>query len=221
MPHCPEGLVLALWRECTPPGRTTHLTQTSSHPVLHEPSDCNDMSAGCVCTRVVGGIMHPRSRFALWWTKPVSLERQSHPPAQHLNDPKQGAHHCRIMRPDMLATVAACSAPPPVTRSPPLTPATPCPAALHPCLAARCADPRVDGLGVSNCIKLALRDARIERDQVNYINAHATRWGDAPAPALTQAAQAAVGAGRPARAITVSLGPCHAGSERATSTPKD
>lgn len=126
MPHCPEGLVLALWRECTPPGRTTHLTQTSSHPVLHEPSDCNDMSAGCVCTRVVGGIMHPRSRFALWWTKPVSLERQSHPPAQHLNDPKQGAHHCRIMRPDMLATVAACSAPPPpVTRSPPLTPATP------------------------------------------------------------------------------------------------
>ncbi|MEW5318961.1 MAG: hypothetical protein WDW38_010140 [Sanguina aurantia] len=42
------------------------------------------------------------------------------------------------------------------------------------CDAYHMTDPRVDGLGVSNCIKLALRDARIDRDQVNYINAHAT-----------------------------------------------
>lgn len=35
-------------------------------------------------------------------------------------------------------------------------------------------DPRADGLGVSTCIELALKDARIEKEQVNYINAHAT-----------------------------------------------
>jgi len=35
-------------------------------------------------------------------------------------------------------------------------------------------DPRADGLGVSTCIQLALKDARIEKEQVNYINAHAT-----------------------------------------------
>ena len=29
-------------------------------------------------------------------------------------------------------------------------------------------DPRADGLGVSGCIKLALKDAKIERDQVRY-----------------------------------------------------
>lgn len=44
-------------------------------------------------------------------------------------------------------------------------------------------DPRADGLGVSTCIEAAIRDARIERDQVNYINAHATRW--APTAAIT------------------------------------
>lgn len=38
-------------------------------------------------------------------------------------------------------------------------------------------DPRADGLGVSTCIELALKDSRIEKEQVNYINAHATRWG--------------------------------------------
>jgi 3-oxoacyl-[acyl-carrier-protein] synthase II len=36
-------------------------------------------------------------------------------------------------------------------------------------------DPRADGLGVSTCIELALKDAGIDREQVNYINAHATR----------------------------------------------
>jgi 3-oxoacyl-[acyl-carrier-protein] synthase II len=36
-------------------------------------------------------------------------------------------------------------------------------------------DPRADGLGVSTCIEAAIRDARIDREQVNYINAHATR----------------------------------------------
>jgi 3-oxoacyl-[acyl-carrier-protein] synthase II len=42
------------------------------------------------------------------------------------------------------------------------------------CDAYHMTDPRADGLGVSTCIELALKDARIERDQVNYINAHAT-----------------------------------------------
>jgi 3-oxoacyl-[acyl-carrier-protein] synthase II len=45
------------------------------------------------------------------------------------------------------------------------------------CDAHHMTDPRADGLGVSTCIELALKDARIERDQVNYINAHATRCG--------------------------------------------
>ncbi|EFJ42114.1 hypothetical protein VOLCADRAFT_83790 [Volvox carteri f. nagariensis] len=43
------------------------------------------------------------------------------------------------------------------------------------CDAHHMTDPRSDGLGVSTCIELALKDARIEREQVNYINAHATR----------------------------------------------
>ncbi|NGX55450.1 MAG: 3-oxoacyl-[acyl-carrier-protein] synthase 2 [Chlamydiae bacterium] len=34
--------------------------------------------------------------------------------------------------------------------------------------------PREDGQGVSLCIKNALKDAEIEKEQVNYINAHAT-----------------------------------------------
>uniref|UniRef100_A0A7S4CSG9 3-oxoacyl-[acyl-carrier-protein] synthase I, chloroplastic n=1 Tax=Eutreptiella gymnastica TaxID=73025 RepID=A0A7S4CSG9_9EUGL len=34
--------------------------------------------------------------------------------------------------------------------------------------------PREDGEGVGSCIKMALEDAQIDRDQVNYINAHAT-----------------------------------------------
>ncbi|KAK9803542.1 hypothetical protein WJX73_006478 [Symbiochloris irregularis] len=43
------------------------------------------------------------------------------------------------------------------------------------CDAHHMTDPRADGLGVSTCIKLALEDAQIkEREQVNYINAHAT-----------------------------------------------
>lgn len=42
------------------------------------------------------------------------------------------------------------------------------------CDAHHMTDPRADGLGVSTCIELALKDARIDRDQVNYINAHAT-----------------------------------------------
>jgi 3-oxoacyl-[acyl-carrier-protein] synthase II len=43
------------------------------------------------------------------------------------------------------------------------------------CDAHHMTDPRADGLGVSTCIELALKDARIDRDMVNYINAHATR----------------------------------------------
>lgn len=35
-------------------------------------------------------------------------------------------------------------------------------------------DPRADGLGVSTCIQLALKDAGVGVDEVNYINAHAT-----------------------------------------------
>jgi len=42
------------------------------------------------------------------------------------------------------------------------------------CDAHHMTDPRADGLGVSTCIEAAIRDARIEREQVNYINAHAT-----------------------------------------------
>lgn len=42
------------------------------------------------------------------------------------------------------------------------------------CDAHHMTDPRADGLGVSTCIELALKDSGIERDQVNYINAHAT-----------------------------------------------
>jgi Beta-ketoacyl synthase, C-terminal domain len=43
------------------------------------------------------------------------------------------------------------------------------------CDAHHMTDPRADGLGVSTCIQLALKDAAIDREQVNYINAHATR----------------------------------------------
>lgn len=43
------------------------------------------------------------------------------------------------------------------------------------CDAHHMTDPRADGLGVSTCIELALKDSGIDRDQVNYINAHATR----------------------------------------------
>eukprot|EP00232_Nephroselmis_pyriformis_P001028 CAMPEP_0182912280 /NCGR_PEP_ID=MMETSP0034_2-20130328/37432_1 /TAXON_ID=156128 /ORGANISM="Nephroselmis pyriformis, Strain CCMP717" /LENGTH=478 /DNA_ID=CAMNT_0025048943 /DNA_START=18 /DNA_END=1454 /DNA_ORIENTATION=- len=42
------------------------------------------------------------------------------------------------------------------------------------CDAHHMTDPRSDGLGVSSCIELALKDGGIERDEVNYINAHAT-----------------------------------------------
>ncbi|KAL3140752.1 3-oxoacyl-[acyl-carrier-protein] synthase I, chloroplastic [Trebouxia sp. C0010 RCD-2024] len=42
------------------------------------------------------------------------------------------------------------------------------------CDAYHMTDPRADGLGVKTCIELALKDSAIERDQVNYVNAHAT-----------------------------------------------
>ncbi len=42
------------------------------------------------------------------------------------------------------------------------------------CDAHHMTDPRSDGLGVATCINLAIKDARIEKEQVNYINAHAT-----------------------------------------------
>jgi 3-oxoacyl-[acyl-carrier-protein] synthase II len=45
------------------------------------------------------------------------------------------------------------------------------------CDAHHMTDPRSDGLGVSTCIELALKDAGIDKEQINYINAHATRWG--------------------------------------------
>jgi 3-oxoacyl-[acyl-carrier-protein] synthase II len=34
--------------------------------------------------------------------------------------------------------------------------------------------PRDDGMGVASCMEMAIKDAGIEKDQVNYINAHAT-----------------------------------------------
>lgn len=42
------------------------------------------------------------------------------------------------------------------------------------CDASHMTDPRADGLGVKLCIEAALRDAGISKEQVNYINAHAT-----------------------------------------------
>lgn len=52
------------------------------------------------------------------------------------------------------------------------------------CDAHHMTDPRADGLGVSTCINLALKDAGVEREQINYINAHATRWGCMQPPAV-------------------------------------
>jgi len=42
------------------------------------------------------------------------------------------------------------------------------------CDAHHLTDPRADGLGVSTCIELAVKDAKIEIGELNYINAHAT-----------------------------------------------
>jgi 3-oxoacyl-[acyl-carrier-protein] synthase II len=42
------------------------------------------------------------------------------------------------------------------------------------CDAHHITDPRDDGLGISHCIKNALKQAGIEKEQINYINAHAT-----------------------------------------------
>ncbi len=42
------------------------------------------------------------------------------------------------------------------------------------CDAHHMTDPREDGLGVSLCIENAIREAGIPKDQINYINAHAT-----------------------------------------------
>lgn len=42
------------------------------------------------------------------------------------------------------------------------------------CDAHHMTDPRADGLGVSMCIENALESAGIEKEQINYINAHAT-----------------------------------------------
>lgn len=35
-------------------------------------------------------------------------------------------------------------------------------------------DPRPDGAGVRQCVEIALQDAHMKKDQINYINAHAT-----------------------------------------------
>ena len=42
------------------------------------------------------------------------------------------------------------------------------------CDAHHITEPRQDGSGVRNCIENALADAGISKEQVNYINAHAT-----------------------------------------------
>ncbi|XP_037485776.1 3-oxoacyl-[acyl-carrier-protein] synthase I, chloroplastic [Triticum dicoccoides] len=42
------------------------------------------------------------------------------------------------------------------------------------CDAYHMTDPRSDGLGVSSCITMSLRDAGVAPEEVNYINAHAT-----------------------------------------------
>ncbi|CAM0117097.1 beta-ketoacyl-ACP synthase II [Rhabdochlamydiaceae symbiont of Dictyostelium giganteum] len=42
------------------------------------------------------------------------------------------------------------------------------------CDAYHITSPREDGSGVSECIRLAVQDAGIEKEQINYVNAHAT-----------------------------------------------
>lgn len=42
------------------------------------------------------------------------------------------------------------------------------------CDAHHMTDPRADGLGVSQCIENAIKDAGISKEQINYVNAHAT-----------------------------------------------
>ncbi|MDP1608201.1 MAG: beta-ketoacyl-ACP synthase II [Chlamydiales bacterium] len=42
------------------------------------------------------------------------------------------------------------------------------------CDAHHMTDPREDGLGVASCMELALQDAHISKERVNYVNAHAT-----------------------------------------------
>lgn len=42
------------------------------------------------------------------------------------------------------------------------------------CDAHHMTNPREDGLGVSLCMEMAMKDAGIEKEQINYINAHAT-----------------------------------------------
>lgn len=42
------------------------------------------------------------------------------------------------------------------------------------CDAHHMTDPRADGLGVSSCIRLAAKNAKIDLGLINYINAHAT-----------------------------------------------
>lgn len=42
------------------------------------------------------------------------------------------------------------------------------------CDAYHMTDPRADGLGVATCIDLAIKNAGIDKEQINYINAHAT-----------------------------------------------
>jgi 3-oxoacyl-[acyl-carrier-protein] synthase II len=42
------------------------------------------------------------------------------------------------------------------------------------CDAHHMTDPRADGLGVAQCIEMAIRNAGIAKEEINYINAHAT-----------------------------------------------
>ncbi len=42
------------------------------------------------------------------------------------------------------------------------------------CDAYHMTSPREDGTGVAECMRLALKDAGIPKERVNYINAHAT-----------------------------------------------
>ena len=43
------------------------------------------------------------------------------------------------------------------------------------CDAHHMTDPRPDGLGVASCINLAIKNAGIDKEAINYINGHATR----------------------------------------------
>lgn len=77
------------------------------------------------------------------------------------------------------------------------------------CDAHHMTDPRADGLGVSSCIQLAARNAKIDVGAINYINAHATSTlvGDVAEVAAVRKALAANGTAHVKSALSHPLSP--------------